>query len=438
HRLRRLGVQRGAKGMPPTAPKARGRDSVPAPIESVVNGSEEQTKHGSYFLIENEYDLDHKHGIRSLGAWLHCDLATTVRLSQKEIDDLTKFAFFDIETTGLAGGARTLAFLIGVGVIEEDRYILRQYFLRDPSEEAAMLSALESELKDRIGVVTYNGRSFDVPIVESRFVMSRRRFNFRAMPNLDLLPFARRLWRGQYENCSLGTLEKTVLGGERSEDDVPGMLIPQMYVDYLRTGDANEMKRVIYHNAQDILSMTALASHIVDIFADPLTPKRSGDECLRLALWHDDNARVDEAEAAYNAARQRRLTDASALVLYQRYGAFARVDEAEAAYNAARQRRLTDASALVLYQRYGAFLKKENRRAEAVSLWESWADLDSSDPEPCIELSKFYEWETKEIKEAKEWASRAMMCLTHWRKDWRRDEVWNEVKHRLERLKAKG
>ncbi|MBI4631726.1 MAG: ribonuclease H-like domain-containing protein, partial [Chloroflexi bacterium] len=163
-RLRRLGVQRGAKGMPPAAPKARGRDSVPAPIESVVNGREEQTKHGSYFLIENEYDLDHKHGIRSLGDWLQCDLATTIRLSQKEIDDLTKFAFFDIETTGLAGGAGTLAFLIGVGVIEEDRYVLRQYFLRDPSEEAAMLFALESMLKDRIGVVTYNGRSFDVPI----------------------------------------------------------------------------------------------------------------------------------------------------------------------------------------------------------------------------------------------------------------------------------
>jgi len=404
-RLRRLGVQRGAKGMPPPAPKARGRDSVPAPIESVVNGREEQTKHGFYFLIENDYDLDHKHGIRSLGDWLQCDLATTARLSQKDIADLSKFAFFDIETTGLAGGAGTLAFLIGVGVIEEDRYILRQYFLRDPSEEAAMLFALESELKDRIGVVTYNGRSFDVPIVESRFVMSRRRFNLRVMPNLDLLPFARRLWRGQYENCSLGTLEKTVLGSERGDDDVPGMLIPQMYVDYLRTGDANDMKRVIYHNAQDILSMTAMASHIVDIFADPFTPKRSGDECLRLALWHDDNARVDEAEAAYKAALERRLTDGGALVLYQRYG---------------------------------AFLKKENRRAEAASLWESWADLDSADPEPCIELSKFYEWEKKEIGEAREWASRAMMCLTHWRKDWRREVVWGEVKHRLERLKMKG
>ena len=165
------------------------------------------------------------------------------------------------------------------------------------------------------------------------------------------------------------------------------------------------MKRVIYHNAQDILSMTALASHIVDIFADPLTPKRSGDECLRLAVWHNDNARADEAEAAYKAALQRRLTDAAALVLYQRYG---------------------------------AFLKKENRRAEAVSLWELWADLDSSDPEPCLEIAKYHEWETKEIKEAKEWASRAMMCLTHWRKDWRRDVVWGEVVHRIERLKTKG
>ena len=127
-RLRRLGVQRGAKGMPPFAPAARQLDSVPAPIESLVNGREEQTKHGSYFVIENAYDLDHKHGIRSLGDWLQCDLATTIRLSQKEIDDLSKFAFFDIETTGLAGGTGTLAFLIGVGVIEEDRYICANIF----------------------------------------------------------------------------------------------------------------------------------------------------------------------------------------------------------------------------------------------------------------------------------------------------------------------
>ncbi len=347
----------------------------------------------------------------ALADLLECDSPTAARLSKRqELHDanLSGLAFFDIETTGLAGGAGTLAFLIGVGIIDSDQFILRQYFLRELQEEKAMLAGVADSLGGRIGLVTYNGRSFDVPIVQSRFLLkygvARRRFDLASLPNLDLLHPARRLWRGRYENCSLGTLENAVLGLARTEEDVPGALIPQLYVDYLRTGNASEMRRVIYHNAEDILSMVTLATHILETFADPLNKRRSGEDCLRLAMWHDDAG--DDAQA-------------------------------EAAYRAALDRPLPDAQALVAYERYAAFLKRADRRTEAMRLWQGWTELAPDDPTPCIELAKYYEWDARDIDQAKEWATRAMLCLSHWKKGWQRDAAWAEVKHRLERLAKK-
>ncbi|MEK7786424.1 MAG: ribonuclease H-like domain-containing protein, partial [Chloroflexota bacterium] len=345
-----------------------------------------ETRFGPCFLVESTYPLDHQHGRRALADLLACDSRTAARLiKNNSLDDadLASLAFFDIETTGLAGGAGTLAFLIGVGLINSDQFILRQYFLREPKEEKAMLAGLADSLLGRVGLVTYNGRSFDVPIVQSRFTMVRRRFDLAALPNLDLLPAARRLWRGRYENCSLGTLEGAVLGLERTEEDVPGWLIPQLYVDYLRTGDAGEMRRVIYHNAEDILSMVTLATHILETFADPLNKRRSGEDCLRLAMWHDDAGDAEQAEAAYRAALNRALPDAQALVAYERYA---------------------------------TFLKRADRRAEAISLWQNWAGLAPDDVRPCVELAKFYEWDVdaRDVEQAKEWATRALLCLSHW------------------------
>ena len=344
------------------------------------------------------------------GEVLNCASYTAAQLSRADSlahSDLSGLAFFDIETTGLAGGAGTLAFLIGVGVIQDEQFILRQFFLRSPSEEASLLHGVAAALQDKVGLVTYNGRAFDVPIVQSRFTLARRRFDLDAYPNLDLLPAARRLWRGRYDNCSLGTLETEVLGLRRTAADVPGFLIPQLYVDYLRTGDAREMQRVIYHNAEDILSMVSLAAHILETFANPVSDKRSGLDCLRLAMWHADRNENAEAEAAYCAALSRQLTG----------------DQKP-----------------ILFQRYAALLKRLDRRAEAAALWEKWADLAEDDPEPCLELAKYYEWETaaKDIEQAKVWAARALLGVTHWPRGWRRDEAWKEIQHRLERLGGKG
>jgi hypothetical protein len=319
---------------------------------------------------------------------------------------LSQLAFFDIETTGLAGGAGTLAFLIGVGLIdlEAEQFVLRQFFLRDPAEEASLLHGLVESLEGRTGLVTYNGRTFDVPIVQNRFLMARRRFDLNQYPNLDLLPAARRLWRGRYDNCSLGTLETKVLGLKRTGADVPGSLIPYLYVDYLKTGDAREMQRVLYHNAEDILSMVTLSAHILETFADPVGERRSALDCLRLGMWHDDRNEAEAAEAAYRAALARKLP----------------ADQKP-----------------VLYTRYTGMLKRLNRKAEAVPLWERWADLAETDPTPRLELAKYYEWETKDFAQARDWAAQALVSVTFWKKGWERDAMWADIQHRLERLGKK-
>ncbi len=406
-RLRRLGVKQGGAALQPQAKPAKGSTS-PYAIESLVPGREETTKFGSHFLAENIYHLSHQHGTRPLGDVLNCAPHIAARLSRSDAlasASLARLAFLDIETTGLGGGTGTLAFLIGVGIIEDEHFILRQFFLRDPSEEVSLLHGVSELLADRVGLVTYNGRGFDVPIVQTRFTLARRPFDLTAYPNLDLLPAARRLWRGRYENCSLGTLETAILGLQRTAADVPGYLIPQFYVDYLRTHDARDMQRVIYHNAEDILSMVTLSAHILETFADPVGERRSGMDCLRLAMWHDDRGEVKEAEAAYHAALHRRVPQD--------------------------QRR-------VLYERYANMLKKVGRKSEAVPLWEQWAELSESDPTPCIELSKYYEWDAKNIEQAKEWAARAIVCVSHWKKGWQRDEAWKEIQHRMERLVKKA
>ncbi len=420
-RLRRLGVKQGREGLKQPAPgaplpgqtRSPAPDSPPLRLETLVAGREVAAASGAYFVAETAYPLSHRQGTRALTDVLRCDPRLAARLSQRDSlapAGLARLAFFDIETTGLAGGTGTLAFLIGVGLIdaEADQFILRQFFLRDPAEEEALLEGVAQALQDRAGLVTYNGRGFDVPIVQTRFLLARRPFDLESLPNLDLLPAARRLWRGRYENCSLGTLEAAVLQSQRTEADVPGWLIPQLYVEYLQTGDAREMKRVLYHNAEDILSLAALTAHILEMFGDPLAKERSGLDCLRLALWYDDSGDVAAAGEAYQTA------------LHRLAG-------------------LTVEQKPILYDRYAAFLKRLGYRAEAAPLWQRWADLAESDPAPCIELAKYYEWDAaaKDIAQAKEWASRALICVTHWPKSWQREQTWKEIQHRLERLGKK-
>jgi len=166
--------------------------------------------------------------------------------------------YLDTETTGLAGGAGTLPFLVGIGRRTARGFEVKQYFARDFDEEPSVLAALAEDLRQASRLVTYNGKAYDVPLLESRYTLARLRTPFASLDHLDLLYDARRRWKLRYESCRLVELENQVLGIER-QGDVAGHLIPHLYFEFLRTKRAHRLVPVFRHNAFDILSLACLA-----------------------------------------------------------------------------------------------------------------------------------------------------------------------------------
>jgi uncharacterized protein len=231
------------------------------PLEELVQGMRIENSRGEFFLCETSVHLELRHGDVPLSRIATLDPKTIPILSgEPELEglDLKEAVFLDTETTGLAGGAGTAAFLIGVGYVAGSRFIVRQYFMRDYHEEASLLEALAEELKDFRYLVTFNGKMFDVPLLDARFRLNRSRFPLAGAPHLDLLHPARRLWKLRLESCRLQSLEIALLGLRRI-GDIPGEQIPGIYFDWVRRRDARALARVFDHNRQDILSLAALA-----------------------------------------------------------------------------------------------------------------------------------------------------------------------------------
>ncbi len=212
--------------------------------------------------FENHYALDVRYGRHKIGDGLAVDGETLYYLSRDEEFqglDLGTALFFDLETTGLAGGTGTIPFLVGLGYYRDDKFVVAQYFLGDPGEEEKMLEELDAffqEGKFR-SVVTYNGKAFDVPLLETRYILKRRKYVLNEWPHLDFLFSARSLWKHKHESCRLFHLAREVVAADRSED-IPGAEIPQRYFDYLRTGDFGLIEPILYHNQEDILSLLGL------------------------------------------------------------------------------------------------------------------------------------------------------------------------------------
>lgn len=164
----------------------------------------------------------------------------------------------DTETTGLAGGTGTWVFLVGLGRFSGDDFVVRQLFMRHPGDEPALIATLAAELARVETIITYNGRSFDLPLIDTRF-----RMHGRALPSpplhLDLLSASRAIWKHRLASCALGEIERAVLGVER-ELDAPGWMIPQLYFGYLRSRNVESLQAVFEHNRMDIVSLARLAA----------------------------------------------------------------------------------------------------------------------------------------------------------------------------------
>ncbi|MEX2501150.1 MAG: ribonuclease H-like domain-containing protein [Trueperaceae bacterium] len=266
--LQRLRALRGeapaSEGSPPApsaspaSPRADYGPSAARLGAEVVNGPD-----GSHLLRRQSYGRDARHGSAPIGA---SGPAASVHpwffpVQAHAVAD-GPVAFVDAETTGLAGGTGTYAFLVGVGTHGPDGFEVRQVLLPGPQHERSQLLAVAALLADAAAVVSYNGASFDLPLLRTRFALHDLPDPFAARPHLDLLPWARRLWRLLLPSCTLAEVERAVLQVRREHGDVPGAEVPARYRAFLRTSDAEGLRGVLAHNRDDVVALAALRARI--------------------------------------------------------------------------------------------------------------------------------------------------------------------------------
>jgi uncharacterized protein YprB with RNaseH-like and TPR domain len=268
------------------------------------------TEHGVHYETERLYERQRRHGsvgIVDLEDLPH-DLLDSISNGQIRDVPSEKWCFLDTETTGLAGGSGTYAFLIGVGRITPQGFRVRQFFMRDFGEEASQLSALTEHLKQFEVLITYNGRTYDQPLLETRFRMVRQRPPFSRLEHLDLLFGARRLWNLRFDSCRLVELENQVLGVER-QGDLPGELIPYVYFEYVRTHEIFRLMPVFHHNAVDILSLACLTAIVPRAFHASQAEFSHGAEMIGLARWWRQAEHHENALALFRQAIEKNLSD---------------------------------------------------------------------------------------------------------------------------------
>ncbi len=281
---------------------------------------------GVHFAIDARWPSGSLHGSEALGGgelhpllWRQAGGAQARRAGGPVV-------YIDTETTGLAGGTGTFAFLIGVGLHSAQGFEVRQLFLPGPEHELSQLQAFAALVATASAVVSYNGASFDLPLLRNRFALHDLPDPLAGVPHLDLLTVARRLWRESLPDCTLGTVERRVLGARRSAADVPGFEVPARYFAYLRSHDAEGLRGVVEHNQTDIVALTALRSRVERLLVDPAAAP--AQEAHALGRWLERLGEQELALGRYReAAPERRDAAWHASLLLKRLGRYGEAAE---------------------------------------------------------------------------------------------------------------
>ena len=397
-RLKSLGVKQGAQDFPPPKPRTSW------PIEDVVPGRFRDTPGGLTYLVENTYSAGYVHGEIQLGLQLRPNLiASWAGDPAIATHDLSSYVFLDTETSGLAGGTGTYTFMVGAGRYTDQGFQLVQFFMRDPIEEPALLLALEEFITPCKTLVTFNGKSFDIPLLNTRYVLQGWKTPFMDLAHIDLLHLSRRIWRDRLPSRTLANLEIHILGAHRTEEEVPGWMIPQLYFDYLRDGDARPLKRVFYHNAMDVISLSALLNHTTAITEAPGKPPTEVLEIAAVARLYEELGQIS-----------------CAIQLYQRCLTSPAPDEL-----------IIDTS-----NRLALIYKHQGDYPSAIPIWEVAATLGSISA--CEELAKYFEHHALDYPQAIHWTQTALTVIHKPDYPAIPREQWQLLlEHRLKRLTDK-
>lgn len=275
-------------------------------LDEYIAGRRESVGDSTVFVTEYILPTTQRHGRMKIS-----DLSSLAEGACKhlfpecleKISNPGSIVFLDTETTGLAGGAGTIAFMIGIGRWasgQNEGFKISQLFLEDLDREAPLLDFLAQELIDAECLVTYNGKCYDIPLLENRFVLNRREWPIAHVPHLDMLFSARTLWRAENMNCRLSTLEQSVLGFQRN-GDIPGSEIPALYNWYLRQGANARLADVFTHNRYDIASLAGL------LWAAGQATTKAGPARAGAGLIHAKKGRTEKAKIAFKASLNENL-----------------------------------------------------------------------------------------------------------------------------------
>lgn len=351
-------------------------------------------RHGYFLMREQPADISLTCGNLKGEIW-----ALLSKKEQLDGIDLNNMLFLDLETTGLNHGAGSFAFSIGLAYLGENGAMVRQYFLRDPRDERAALHDLAEFLAGFSGLATYNGKSFDWPLLCDRFNFHRMTFPDLGELHLDLLHAARRVWKGMRTGFTLQEVENSILGRKRVRD-IPGYLIPAAYYDYLRSGRFDQIELILEHNFHDVTSLIMLAVRLGQVF--------SGAESCSGSL-----------EAVNAAEVMLRMNRPHAALEYLK-AAEAWADECDE----------------LLLDRMAKMHKRMGNYEQAAELWRRVIRTQPDNIEARIELAKYYEHRERRIEEAFDYTLEAINIL---RKDkWRLNHAdLKDLYHRLMRLENK-
>ncbi len=311
-----------------------------ARVGAMLGGRVAETSFGQCLVIDRRYEADRFHGTIRVG---DCDLEDCDALGildpalrgceqssdrgQTPVGQLRTFprtVFIDLETTGLSGGAGTLAFLVGCGYFDLGAFQVRQFLLTSHAAERALLTVVADFFEGADLIVTYNGKTFDVPVMETRWMFHRLRMPLADVPHFDMLHPARRLWRsragagGDIEDsgCRLSTLEHTLFDVTRV-GDVPGLEIPGRFFRFLRSGDPRPLEPVLEHNRLDLVSLAAVMARGMQLARGGALSCRDGAEALALGRVFERAGALDRAEACYTCAVDSERPEVKGEALYR-------------------------------------------------------------------------------------------------------------------------
>ncbi len=326
------------------------------------------------------------------------------KLEGSRLPAIEEILFLDTETSGLAGGTGTFAFMIGLGSFQSDGFEVTQLFMRDPSEEQALLAVLARLTTKYSTVVTYNGKSFDLPLLRSRHIQNRFPINSINWMHIDLLHLVRQVWKYSQKSRTLKDMEVNVLQYQRSQDEVPGWLVPQLYFEYLQTRNPQPLVGVFYHNAVDIVSLAALFCLASEILENPFRIKSEftkNTDAIALARIFENLSVPEIASVLYSNGIKNGLP-------------------AE-----------LEISSLL---RYAELCKRNQHIADALSLWTEAAQNGSL--EACVEIAKHYEHNERDYTRALEFT---LLAQTNIPKNaiYSTRRLMSELTSRLMRLQKK-